>query len=258
MPTSPISPVRPSTPLRRIAALVTAAAAASSSGCASAHGFAAGLEAPRSARWLVPVTDDDIRGALAAQPLRLDPPVRVVLVDTTRSWDVTWGDAGDAVIDASFQRLIDADLVKDVVVAASEVTPSPREATVESPGYLKPARLAAARRSGDVAVSLEVSTRDDRWMNPLGVLYVSIVGLWLAPGHHHDVAARADAIAVDVRDGRVVAAASGDGRLSRIRPFALLDVDADRADAERAAVRALLPELAGELRSALRVARTRS
>lgn len=257
MPTNPILPVRPSTPLRLVAALV-AAAAASSPGCASSHGFAAGLEAPRGAGWLAGVTDDDIRGALAAHDLRLDPPVRVVLVDTARSREVTWGDAGDALIDASFQRLIDADLVKDVVVAASEVTPSPREATVESPEYLKPARLAAARRSGDVAVSLQVSARDDRWMNPLGVLYVSIVGLWLAPGHHHDVAARADAIAVDVRDGRVVAAASGEGRVSRVRPFALLDVDADRADAERAAVQALLPELAGELRSALRMARTRS
>ncbi|MBK7977088.1 MAG: hypothetical protein IPK07_28770 [Deltaproteobacteria bacterium] len=224
-------------------------------GCAHPHGFAAALDVPRGAGWLADV--DDLRAALGL-PAHLEPPVRVVLVDGADSGRLGWGDVDDRLIEASFGRLMESALVSEVVRAGHEVSPSPREAMSGSPTYLKPVRLAAARRSGDVAVALSTSTRDERWMNPLGVLYVSVVGLWLVPGHQHDVAARADAVAVAVRDGTVVATAAGHGRISRVRPLALLDEGRDRADAERAAIHALLPSLAEELRQTLRPAGVRS
>ena len=209
-------------PRTRLAAPIAAMATVVATGCAHPHGFAAALDVPRGA------------GRLG------------------------WGDVDDRLIEASFGRLMESALVSEVVRAGHEVSPSPREAMSGSPTYLKPVRLAAARRSGDVAVALSTSTRDERWMNPLGVLYVSVVGLWLVPGHQHDVAARADAVAVAVRDGTVVATAAGHGRISRVRPLALLDEGRDRADAERAAIHALLPSLAEELRQTLRPAGVRS
>lgn len=176
-----------------VAAASAAALVASAAGCADSHGFAAGLEAPRSPAWLTNVSEPEIRSALAPR-LRLEPPVRVILVEGPDRSLLTWRDADAGRIDATVQRLVDAELVKEVVVASERATPSPRETEVAPSGPLEPERLTAARRGGDVAVALTLTTRNDRWMNPLGVLYVSIVRLWLAPGLQHDVEARAEAV----------------------------------------------------------------
>ncbi len=226
-------------------------------GCGSEHGFAAGLVAPKSPAWMSSVTDADIRRALEST-VTVAPPVRVVLVDPGGDFGYRWAADDEQLMTRSFDRLVDADLVSDIVIATADNDLARPDEHATTHEYLKSSRLAAARRHGDVAIAITASADDDSWMNPLGLFYLSIVGFWLAPGSQHDVAARVDAVAVDVRDGTLLATASGEGHVSRVRPWALLDERADRREAEQLALRDMFPQLADRLREALRSARRAS
>ncbi len=94
---------------------------------------------------------------------------------------------------------------------------SPKIQTV--PGFLLPRRLGwtdlrycAARSGADHLVILTRATERERYANGWSVLYLTIVGCLIVPGHTVEVWSSVEAAYVDVKTGRVLAVASAGHR----------------------------------------------
>ena len=70
---------------------------------------------------------------------------------------------------------------------------------------------------------LSVATDLDEYVNPLSVLDVTIVGMWIAPGHHRDALTIVEGVMLDNRNEYLYAFARGEGTSSIVRPFAYAD-----------------------------------
>jgi hypothetical protein len=80
-------------------------------------------------------------------------------------------------------------------------------------------RRAAARRRLDAVVVVRGADAFGGRQNVLGLLNLTIVGLWLAPGHSFEGVAALEAVVVDARTGYVFAAATAEGEHRRTRPY---------------------------------------
>jgi len=47
-------------------------------------------------------------------------------------------------------------------------------------------RTAAAKLQADAVISIEYSVVTDKYLNPLSFLNLTLVGMWIAPGHHRE------------------------------------------------------------------------
>jgi hypothetical protein len=116
---------------------------------------------------------------------------------------------------------------------------------------LESLRKATARVHADALLLLRLVTDTDDYLNPASVLYLSLVGLWLAPGSHSDALTIAEGVLLDHRNGFLYAFARGEGERRVVRPLAYVDsesvVQASRVAALRSLGEALVAE-AGALR----------
>ena len=131
--------------------------------------------------------------------------------------------------------------------------------------YLSPATehtLGRAATSGFWAMALKAAGYDgvivtgaadlDAYSNPLSLLYLTIVGLWVVPGTHRDALFAAHATLLDVATGYLYASAEAEGRGTLVRPLLFIDDDEAIARARREALIALRDELVKRIRRTAR------
>lgn len=80
-------------------------------------------------------------------------------------------------------------------------------------------RLAGARMGADAVLFINDNTDTDSYVNPLSVLNISIVGMWLAPGHHRDSYSIYEASLLDINNGYLYGFAQDSGEYKAIRPY---------------------------------------
>ncbi len=91
---------------------------------------------------------------------------------------------------------------------------------------LEEVRTAAARAHADAILVVNFATDTDEFVNPLGALYLTIIGMWLAPGTHRNALTIADGMLLDNRNEYLYAFARGEGESKSVRPIAFADTQA--------------------------------
>lgn len=85
--------------------------------------------------------------------------------------------------------------------------------------YLTKSREAAARLGADAVLFLNDSTVTDSYLNPLSILNLTIVGMWVVPAHHRDAYSIYEASLFDINNGYLYAITDGYGEDKSIRPY---------------------------------------
>lgn len=102
--------------------------------------------------------------------------------------------------------------------------------------YLTKSREAAARLGADAVLFLNDSTVTDSYMNPLSILNLTIVGMWVIPAHHRDAYSIYEASLFDINNGYLYAIADGYGEQKSIRPYVYAE---DTTGQDEARIKAL-------------------
>jgi len=96
----------------------------------------------------------------------------------------------------------------------SGLTVEPGAAATE----LKRIRLAAARHGADAVLVIKAAGQVDDYVSPLSVFYLTIVGLWVVPGTHHDALFVVRGGLWDVRNEYLYLTAEAEGLGQRVGP----------------------------------------
>lgn len=97
--------------------------------------------------------------------------------------------------------------------------------------YLTRSREAAARLGADAVLFLNDSTVTDTYLNPLSIFNLTIVGMWVAPGHHRDAYVIYEASLFDINNGYLYAIADGYGEHKSVRPYMYAEHSAAQKEA---------------------------
>lgn len=197
-------------------------------GCAQSEGFdRAGLNKQLSAG-PTPATDKDIKRVMELTPqVRL--PMTLGLYLRPRGYYGAQWSMKD--LDAEWiETLRERGIVADVVPILSS--------TVEGHA-IDDIRLAAARHHADMVLVVDYATDVDRYNNPLGMLYITIIGAWLAPGTHSDALVVMEGALWDVRNGYLYGTVRSEGEAKKLGPAFLLEDQKAVHDARRKALKDL-------------------
>lgn len=208
--------------------------------CESSQGFDRGkMEQTLSTRG-PKATDAEIARVMALKP-QLDFPIRLAVYADPR--DTGWYSPLWRVED------IDAEWVGDLQAdgLVSEFIPIV-QSTITGHS-VSDIRLAAARHHADAVLILNSISDVDRYNNPLGMAYITIVGAWLVPGTHSDALVIMSGSLWDVRNGYLYATARAEGEASEFGPAFLLEDYKSVATAHRNALDNLQGEISVRLRS---------
>jgi len=100
-------------------------------------------------------------------------------------------------------------------------------------------RLAAARLHADAVLVIERAEKIDSYLNPLSILNITIVGMWIVPAHHRDSYSLFQAYLVDTANGYIYGTARAEGMANSVRPFMYTNDGAVLRDASLNGLKAL-------------------
>lgn len=107
-----------------------------------------------------------------------------------------------------------------------------------SQSYVKAVRLAAARLQADAVLLLRSVTDTQGSPNLLAVLDLTIVGMFVIPGHHAESLSVVEGVVIDNRNQFLYFAASAEGSGSTFGPLAVMERRNAEAESRRNALRA--------------------
>jgi rhombotail lipoprotein len=199
-----------------IAILLTGAAGA---GCASGFDRVA-METQLQEDRRIFTDDDDVLRIEQLRP-QIQFPFRLAVVPPLhlhRSWsDDVGGTEGERdEILAWGDKLKKEGIVSDFTLIPSMLL-DPRGNT------LKSIRIAAARLQADAVLILHSITEVDSYVNPLGVLDLTIAGMFLVPGHKRDALTIVEGMVIDNRNQFLYFAGSSEGTGATLAPLATIE-----------------------------------
>jgi hypothetical protein len=156
-------------------------------------------------------------------------PVRLAVAPPTVSYRRWWGSADlgtwspeeIAEIESWEEPLRSAGVVADLIILPSSLV---EQCLSDDPACsLRAQRAAAARVQADALLLINLATAVDEYANPASVLNITIVGMWLAPGHHRDALTIAEGVMIDNRNEYLYAFARGEGETHTVRPLVYAD-----------------------------------
>lgn len=173
----------------------------------------------------------ELRAIPAQDPPRLTNPFRLAVAPPRAGHKDHWSEPEREAIRSALRPLQEQGIVSDWVFIPAMV--------VRARSKLKDLRLEANNLNADALLVIGFSTDTDEYANPLSLLNLTIVGLWIVPAHHREAMTVAEAVMIDVRSGLPFALASGAGSDSRVRPLVYADVNDAINDARLEALTAL-------------------
>ena len=97
--------------------------------------------------------------------------------------------------------------------------------------FLQGARTAGARMGADAILFLNDTTVTDSYVNPLSILNLTIVGMWIIPAHHRESYSIYEASLFDIDNGYLYAVAEGNGEHKVLRPFMYVEYQTGQQEA---------------------------
>ncbi|HVR83720.1 MAG TPA: hypothetical protein VMU54_05365 [Planctomycetota bacterium] len=198
--------------------LMTVLLGAAALGCSSGFNRVSMTESLQAEQPLV-FDDADVLRVEQTRP-QIQFPIRLAVVPPTmfNHWSAgepketegqrkeiqTWG-----------EKLRDAGIVSDLFIIPEILTSQTR-----SQSYLKDLRLAAARLQADAILILRSTTDVDSYSNVLGVLDLTIIGMFVLPAHQKDALTILEGVLLDNRNQFVYFAGSAEGIGSTFGPLA--------------------------------------
>jgi hypothetical protein len=132
------------------------------------------------------------------------------------------------------QRLRSAGIVHEAVILPSVLVEGCKQ---DDPGcVLRARRAAAARVQADALLILNVATEVDEYANPASILDLTLVGLWVIPGHHVNALTIVEGAMIDNRNEYLYVLARGEGEERMLRPFAYVRAEAAEQGSRRRAL----------------------
>jgi rhombotail lipoprotein len=228
-----------------IAVLVVVAAAV---GCSS--GFQrVEMEAALQEDRKIFVDDRDVAAIEQLRP-QIQFPIRLAVVPPARLSHRHWQESTETLKGEQEELdLLAEQLRKDGIVSAFMVIPRMLMDPNAGSG-LKSIRIAAARMQADAVLVMRSVTDVDTYMNPLGLLDLSIAGMWLVPGHHKDALTIVEGVVIDNRNQFLYFAGSAEGTGSTWGPLAVIEERDAIQESRRNALHAFGERLARQAREA--------
>jgi hypothetical protein len=153
--------------------------------------------------------------------LAVAPPIAI-----SRSWSRgqdlgLWSPDELAEIQSWEEPLRKAGVVSEFVVLPSILV---EQCRYDDPGCgVRARRAAAARVQADALLTINSATDVDEYTNPASVLDLTVVGMWVAPGHHRDALTIVEGVMIDNRNEYLYVYARGEGQENLVRPFVYAD-----------------------------------
>lgn len=181
--------------------------------------------------------DVDILRIEQAKP-QLPIPFRLAVLPPSMFNQRAWGQTGETEgqrteIMAWGEKLRQEGIVSDLIII-----PEILASQMRSQNSVKDIRLAAARLQADAVLVLRSTTEVDGYLNPLSVLDLTIVGMFLSPGHHRDALTIVEGMVIDNRNQYVYFAGSAEGTGTTMAPLAAIEEKDAIRDSRRAALKA--------------------
>jgi len=174
-------------------------------------------------------------------------PIRLAVVPPARVSPRYWQE-GSAKGEHEELMALGDQLKKDGIV--SSFTVIPQILLQGSDQSLKAIRLAAARMGADAVLILRSVTDVESTINPLSVLNLTIVGMWLVPGHHKEALTMVEGMVIDNRNQFLYFAGSAEGSGSTYGPALVIDERDAIGESRRNALRSFGEVLVKEARQA--------
>jgi len=220
-------------------------------GCSSGFQRAPMEEALQEDRRIF-VDDLDVLQVEQLRP-QIQFPIRLAVVPPARLSHRHWQESTESM--KGEQEELDAlgeQLKKDGIVSSFMVIPRMLidNSAARGGGGLKAIRVAAARMQADAVLIMRSVTDVDSYINPLGVLDLTLVGMWLIPGHHKDALTIVEGMVIDNRNQYLNFAGSAEGTGSTFGPLAVVEERDAVGQSRRNALHAFGERLAREARQA--------
>ncbi len=155
-------------------------------------------------------------------------PLKIAVMPPMR-----WGGLSKSerdIIEAWEQNLKDIGFVDSLTIVPQSLVPDCGY-KAESECYLIKSREAGARLGADAILFLNDSTATDPYVNPLSILNLTIVGMWVIPAHHRDAYSIYEVSLFDIDNGYLYFVAEGYGTKKSIRPYMYVDNNTGEEDA---------------------------
>lgn len=190
--------------------------AASAVGCAASFNRPA-MEARLQAQYRV-FGDVELQPFNAFQPSGA-PPFRLAVAPPLDG--SAWAQAEREEIQSWEEPLRQAGVVSEIVLIPRMVVQW--NAGVSGGAVIRTMQNAAARMNADAVLITAAVSEVDGYTNPLCLLYLTVAGLWLAPGTHRDAFTVMEGVLLDARSGYLHTAAEGEGLARSVRPLLCVD-----------------------------------
>ena len=177
-------------------------------------------------------------------------PIRLAVVPPARVGQRYGGDTRPAKGEHEELMALGEQLKKEGIVSSFTLIPQFLLDTTSRAGGIKSIRLAAARMQADSVLILRSNTDVDSYVNPLSVLNLTIVGMWLVPGHQRDALTMVEGLVLDNRNQFLYFAASAEGTGSTFGPVAVVQEKDAVAESRTNAMKAFGQTLLREARQA--------
>jgi rhombotail lipoprotein len=99
-------------------------------------------------------------------------------------------------------------------------------------------RKTAARFNADALLILSTHTENESYSNMLSILDLTIIGMWIVPGHHRDSYVIVEGSLIDNRNDYLYSFVRAHGEDKKVRPFVFVDWDISRKTARANALKA--------------------
>ena len=133
-------------------------------------------------------------------------PLKVAVMPPNRWQGISQSEK--TVIEQWGEKLKQIGFVKSLEIVPKSLVPSCGYKS-ESSCFLNQSRAAGARLGADAILFLSDSTVTDSYVNPLSILNLTIVGMWIIPAHHRDSYSVYEAALFDIDNGYLYAVAEG-------------------------------------------------
>ncbi len=178
-------------------------------------------------------------------------PIRLAVVPPARLSHAHWRESTETLKGEQEElEALGEQLRKDGIVSAFMVIPRMLIDANAQHGGLKAIRVAAARMQADAVLIMRSVTDVDAYINPLGLLDLTIAGMWLAPGHHKDALTIVEGVVLDNRNQFLYFAGTAEGTGSTLGPLAVIEEKDAIRESRRNALHAFGERLAKQAREA--------
>jgi len=167
---------------------------------------------------------------------QINPPIKIAVAQPTGY--KAWSSEEIQEIESWLPQLKSAGLANDLVVIPKYLQRDCCHQNIDD------RRAAAAKLQADAVIIIDDSVTTDKYLNPLSFLNITLIGMWLAPGHHRDSYAVFEAALIDTKNGYIYGIARGEGEAKKIRPFMYVDSFTGQSEARIQALKSLGKQIA--------------